>query len=167
MNVRVGRILKPHGIGGEVVVISESDSPDRFARGATFVTEFDTSLTVRSTRLHGDVILVAFEGIKDRNAAEELRGISLSIPSGERRKLEDGEFWPEDLEGLDVRDPQGRLLGSVTRVIIGDAQDRLLIRSGDGSFEVPFVRELVPDVALDAGFITVAPIDGLFSSEPD
>jgi len=167
LNVRVGRILKAHGVKGEVVVVSESDSPERFIHGATFITEFDTTLTVRSIRVHKDGMIVAFEGITERSAAEELRGTTLFIPVGERRKLEDEEFWPEDLEGLEVRDPQGRLLGRITGVIVGDAQDRLLIRSGDRAVEVPFVAELVPEVRPESGFVTVVPIDGLFSSEPD
>ncbi|NIA26222.1 MAG: ribosome maturation factor RimM [Gammaproteobacteria bacterium] len=167
MNVRVGRILKAHGIRGEVVVVSESDYPERFVRGATFNTEIDTTLTVRSIRVHKGAILVAFEGITDRSAAEGLRGTTLFITVDERRQLEDEEFWPEDLEGLDVRDPQGRLLGRITEVIVGDVQDRLLVRSGDRVVEVPFVKELVPDVRPESGFVTVVPIEGLFSSEPD
>jgi len=167
LNVRVGRILKAHGIRGEVVVVSESDSPGRFVRRAMFSTESDTTLTVRSVRVHKDGMIVAFEGVTDRSAAEELRGTILFIAADERRELEDGEFWPEDLEGLEVRDPQGRPLGTIEGVIVGDAQDRLLIRSGERTVEVPFVAELVPEVRQESGFVTVVPIDGLFSSEPD
>ncbi|GBD83865.1 ribosome maturation factor RimM [bacterium BMS3Abin02] len=147
--------------------MSESDSPERFVHGATFITDFDTTLVLRGVRVHKDGMLVAFEGVTDRNAAEELRGTTLFIPVDERRKLEDDEFWPEDLEGLEVRDPQGRPLGRITGVIVGDAQDRLLIHSGDRAVEVPFVEELVPDVRPESGFVTVVPIEGLFSSEPD
>lgn len=165
--IRVGRILKAHGIGGEVVLADESDSPKRFVKGASFLTESGPPLIVRTIRPYRGALLATFEGITDRNAAEALGGTVLHIALDARRSLEDDEFWPEDLTGLEVRDMQGRSLGTITEVIFGDVQDRLVIRSGSDIVEVPFVKELVPEVHQESGFVTVNPIEGLFSSEPD
>lgn len=156
----VGRILRAHGIRGEVVVVSESDNPDRFARGAVLLAPDGSRLVVRNVRPHKGSLIVAFEGVGDRTAAETLRNTELSVV--DRRELEADEFWPEDLVGLVARDPDGRRLGEIVDVVLG-AQDRLVIRSEGETVEVPFVKELVPEVDPDGGFVTVQPIPGLFS----
>lgn len=158
----VGRILRAHGIRGEVVVVSESDNPDRFVQGAVLLIPDGSRLVVRRVRPHKGSLIVAFEGVGDRTAAEMLRNTELSLEPDDRRGLGADEFWPEDLVGLVVRDPDGRLLGEIVDVALG-VQDRLVIRSGGETVEVPFVKELVPEVEPDGGFVTVKPIPGLFS----
>jgi 16S rRNA processing protein RimM len=155
----IGRIVRAHGIRGDVVVVSES--PERFVPGAVFDVGGGGVLVVLRSRIHGRAMIVSFEGVADRDAAERLRGTLLSVT--ERRTLGSGEFWPEDLEGLEVRDPEGRALGVVSGVILSSAQDRLVVRSSGRDHEVPFVVDLVPEVRPDAGFIVVDPIDGLLS----
>jgi 16S rRNA processing protein RimM len=158
----VGRVLRAHGIRGEVVIAPESDNPDRFTRGAVLLDPNGASLTIRGVKPHKGMLIVAFEEVEDRTAAETLRGVWLSIDPTDRRTLGPDEFWPEDLVGLDVRDLEGRTLGQIVDVLLG-AQDRLVVRSARGTVEIPFVTELVPEVEPDAGFVTVNPIPGLFS----
>jgi 16S rRNA processing protein RimM len=158
----VGRVLKAHGIRGEVIVASESDNPQRFARGAVLATPDGSTLVVRTIQPHSGALLVAFEGVDDRAAAEQLRGIVLSIDPAERRALGSDEYWPDDLIGLQVRDPEGSPLGEIVDVIIG-AQDRLVVKTLSGTVDVPFVQALVPIVDIEEGFVTVSPIPGLFS----
>lgn len=165
--IRVGRILKAHGVKGEVVVATESDSPDRFAVGASFLTDSDQSLTVSAIRTHHGRLLVTLEGITDRDSADALRDTVLYIPAEERRQLSAEEYWPEQLEGLEVRDRHGRHLGTIESVVVGGTQDRLTVRHSGQLVDVPFVKELVPEVRLDAGYVTVEPIEGLLSSGPD
>ena len=90
--------------------------------------------------------MVGFEGVNDRDAAEELRGTILSVPAASRRELEEGEFWLEDLVGLEAVDPDGILLGTVTSIDFGDAQDRIVVTTAEGrEVLVPFVSALVGD----------------------
>ena len=110
---------------------------------------------VRSIRRGKKGYEVAFEGLADRNAAEHVRGSDVTVP--ERRALDDHEFWPDQLVGLEVR-PDG---GSVVGVAHGTAQDRLIIERNHERFEVPFVDELVPVVDPDAGYIEIVEIEGL------
>lgn len=100
---------------------------------------------------------VAFEDVTDRDRAAELRGADVSVAA--RRDLGDGEYWPEDLVGLEVR-PGG---GVVVGVSHGPAQDRLVVERDGARFEIPFVDELVPTVDIEAGFLEVSEIDGLSS----
>jgi 16S rRNA processing protein RimM len=158
----VGRILKAHGVRGEVVVVSESDNPTRFAPGVVVTTSEVSRLVVRASRPHRTSLIVSFEGVDDRNAAERLRGNTLSIDPDDRRALESGEYWPDDLIGLHVRDQGGTPLGVIVDVVIG-VQDRLVVQTPSGVFEVPFVHSLVPHIDISDGVVTVNPIPGLFS----
>lgn len=98
---------------------------------------------------------VAFEEVTDRPGAEAIRNLEVFVH--ERRPLDEGEFWPEDLIGLEVR-PGG---GKVAAIAYGLAQDRLVIERDGTRFEVPFVDELVPTVDLVEGFVEVVDLPGL------
>lgn len=112
-------------------------------------------LVVRSTRHGKRGPEVAFEEILDRNGAESIRNNDVYAPN--KRLLEDGEFWPDQLIGLEVR-PRG---GRVIDVTHGPSQARLVIERGSTRFEVPFVHDLVPVIDLDDGFVQVNEIEGL------
>ena len=112
--------------------------------------------------MHRQVLLVKFVGCNDRDAAEGLRGTTLTIAASERRPLEDGEYWPDDLEGMAVLDTSGARLGTVTSVVLREAQDRLVVRGQAGrQFEIPFVPSIVGEVHPSGGFVVVEPPEGL------
>jgi 16S rRNA processing protein RimM len=121
----------------------------------------DVRLVVASVRPYRDRgLIVGFEGVRDRNAAEALRGARLSIPPGDLPPLEAGEFWPADLVGLQAFDPSGQFLGEVAGVIHGP-QDRIVVATpGGGRVEVPFVDDLVADPDGDRIVIDAPP--GMF-----
>jgi len=121
----------------------------------------DRPHVVRAIRRVDRGFQIAFEGIADRETAEAVRGLDVAVP--ERRRLAEGEYWPEDLIGLAVVDPDGRVVGVVADVIFGPGQDRLRIdqEGGGPTFEVPFVDALVPRVDLEAGEVELDPIPGL------
>lgn len=97
-------------------------------------------------------------------AAEAIRGND--VITTQRRELGENEYWPEDLVGLEVRDPDGNRLGQVATLITGGAQDRLVIDAAEGRFEVPFVAALVPEVDVSGGVVVIAPIEGLIPPSP-
>lgn len=158
----VGRVGRPHGLAGFVTVWVLSDAPERFRRGASMYVGGER-LKVEAVRDADRGLLVRFEGCRDRAAAEHLRGCELAIDPHERRPLDADEFWPDDLEGLEVRLVDGTVVGSVREVVDGAAQDRLVVDTPDGTVEIPFVAELVPRVCVKEGFVEVVPLEGLFS----
>jgi 16S rRNA processing protein RimM len=170
MDVVVGRVGRAHGIGGEVSVEVRTDEPDRrFAVGATLTTEPAAAgpLTVRSSRQHGRRLLVRFDEVADRGAAEMLRGIllSASIDDASRPQCPD-EFFDQQLVGLAVHTEDDAAVGEVVRVEHAPAHDLLVVRRFDGvEVLVPFVTALVPTVDLTAGRITVADRPGLLDPE--
>ncbi len=103
-------------------------------------------------------------GLGDRTAAEAVAKRTLTIDAVDRRTLEDGEFWPDDLVGLHAVTASGTALGIVTDVILGDAQDRLVVSTTNGRrVEVPFVAALVDEPRDDS--VVIRPPEGLFPSD--
>ena len=169
MQVTVGRIGRPHGIRGDVVVGVRTDEPElRFARGSWLDTDpvGVGPLKVVASRWHSGELLVRFEGISDRDAAAELRGTWLTVDSATLAPPEDpDEFHDADLVGLTVRTIDGTHVGTVDDVL-HSGQDVLLIKSGDGrDILVPFVKALVPDVDIPGGALTIDPPEGLLNLE--
>lgn len=170
MSVVLARIGKPHGLRGEVTVQLHTDEPERrFAVGQVLDTEatpgsgVPRALTIRSTRVHQGIWLLGFEEIPDRTGAEGLRGTRLVLAEDVVAEAdEDVEGWTEaELVGLEVRDPDGAVLGVVAGLDLGTAQDRLEVTLTDGvTAWVPFVEEMVPTVEADHVVVKAPP--GLF-----
>jgi 16S rRNA processing protein RimM len=165
----VGRIVKPHGIRGELVVDLRTDSADlRFAVGSVlFVTSRDgvvaRSLTVTAARPHAGRLLVRFEGVADRDGADALRGVPLAAHVTDLPPIEDpDEFYDHQLEGLAVHTVAGALVGTVREVLHGAGGELLVVdRDGGGEALVPFVHQIVPEVDVPGGRILLDPPPGL------
>lgn len=167
----VARIGKPHGLRGEVTVQLHTDDPEtRLAVGNVIDTEaragsgVPRQLTIRSTRVHNGVWLVAFEEVPDRTGAEGLRGTRLLLDAdaaAQDDEQDDDAWYEDDLVGLAVHDPAGAVIGTVTGLEVGAAQDRLVVELTDGvTAYVPFVEEIVPEVSKDHVVVDAPP--GLF-----
>ena len=159
---RVGRIGRPHGVRGEVTVVPDGDDPGRFSPGAELLTDRGDTLVVVASRPYRDKgLVVGFTGVDDRNAAEALRGTLLYTTVEDRRPLDEGEFWSEELVGLTAVSPDGTVLGEVVAVEHGAGQDRLVVATTGGrQVLVPFVKALVGEPA--DGRIEVRDPGGLF-----
>lgn len=158
----MGRVLRPHGLRGTVVVESLSDRPRlRFAPGEVLALDNGATLTVAALEAPGPLPRLTFVEIGDRDGAEKLRGRLLYIDRERLRPLAPDEFWPEDLAGLEVRSQDGALLGRVEGVVLAPSQDRLVVRGLAGLFEIPFVAALVPAVDFEAKTVIVDLPEGL------
>jgi 16S rRNA processing protein RimM len=169
MRVIVGRVGRPHGIRGEVVIGVRTDEPElRFAVGAVVgagpTSDGDpaSDLRVASARWHSGQLLVAFAGVTDRTAAGELTGSWLSVEASQLPATQDpDEFRDHELIGLSVRTPEGQAVGVVADVL-HYGQDLLVVRRPEGGESlVPFVKALVPEVDLGAGVLIIDPPPGL------
>ena len=174
MRIVVGRVGRPHGIRGEVVIGVRTDEPDlRFAVGATVDARSSLDddspgggepLRVASARWHSGQLLVAFAGITDRTAAAELTGSWLSVDSSQLPETGDpDEFRDHELIGLSVRTCAGDPVGVVTDVL-HYGQDLLVVRRADdsgGECLVPFVTAIVPEIDVPAGVLVIDPPPGL------
>jgi 16S rRNA processing protein RimM len=161
-SVIVGKITKAHGLHGEVMVLVFSDNPDRFESGSSLFFEDGREVRVRASRPNGGRLLVAFEGVGDRNAAEALRGLTLVVPRSFLPDLPEGELWPHELEGCAVVTESGRALGVIADVVANSAND-LWVAVDDTGAEtmVPAIHEVIVEVDVKAGRVLVRDIPGL------
>lgn len=166
MQVVVGRVSRAHGIRGELTVQVRTDEPERrFAPGSSLFAG-DRRLEISGSRRHSGKLLVRFVGVDDRTAAEALHGqvLEAAVDPTDVPDAED-EFYDHQLVGLAVRRVSGEQVGTVLAVTHLPAQDLLTLDVGGRETLVPFVSELVPEVDLGAGTVTVADVPGLL--DPD
>ena len=168
MQLVVGRIGRPHGVRGEVTVEVRTDDPElRFAPGSVLGTEPESAgpLVVSSKRWHRGVLLLRFDEVNDRDAAERLRDTLLVIDSADVEPPADpDEFYDHQLIGLSVATVQGDAVGAVTDVL-HHGQDLLVVRHEGREVLIPFVKALVPEVDLAAGRLVIDPPRGLLNPD--
>jgi len=168
MDLVVGRVVKAHGVTGEVVVEIRTDDPDtRFAPGSSLRGKPsrggpESRYLVESVREHGGKLLMRLDGVADRNAAESLRGILFVVDSEDLPPIEDpDEFYDHQLEGLQVVTTVGETVGTVAEVLHTAAGELLSIRAEEGEVLVPFVSAIVTSVSLADQKIEIDPPEGL------
>lgn len=172
MELTVGRVVKAHGISGELVVEIRTDDPAaRFAPGSTLRAKpsrggAERSCVIESAREHGGRLLVRLAGVTDRDAADALRGTLFVVDSGDLPPIDEADtYYDHELEGLHVRTITGQDVGVVAEVVHTAAGELLAVRheSGDDKREVlvPFVTAIVTSVSLDDGAIEIDPPEGL------
>ena len=161
----VGRIGKPQGIKGEVTVQVRTDDPDaRFAAGAVLFTDPAERgpLTVAASRWQNGRLMVAFEGVADRNEAEQLRETLLQVDARTLPPPEDeDEFHDHVLRGMAVHVVGGERIGEVADVLHLPHGDVLVVQTGEREVLVPFVKAMVPVVDVAARRLEVDPPEGL------
>ena len=159
--VAVGRVLRPHGVRGEVVVEVLSDVPDRFRQGSRLLGVREgapatpATLIVASSRPHKTGAVVRFEGFADPDQAAVLRGLDLEVPRAEVPKAPAGTYYQYELLGCLCRDGDTEL-GRVVEVV-EDGGGLMLIVAGEGRrVPVPFVKEFLRRVDVEVGEIDLA-----------
>jgi 16S rRNA processing protein RimM len=166
----VGRIGRAHGIRGQVTVEVRTDDPElRFAPGSVLITEPAERgpLTVAEYRVHSGRLLLAFEGVGDRNRAEELRNTMLVVDADPDEKPEDPEeFYDHQLLGLPVLDEQGAAIGEIADVLHLPGQDVLAVKRPDAPEAlIPFIKRFVPVVDIAGRRVVVTPPEGLLDMD--
>ena len=129
--VAVGRVTRAHGVHGEVAVLSLTDVAERF------------------------------EEVPDRTAADALSGSYLFVPGASSPTLSDGEFWPHQIVGAEVRTESGRSLGRIVEIVRTPANDVWVARGDEGESLIPALRDLVLSVDVAAGRVMVREVPGL------
>jgi 16S rRNA processing protein RimM len=148
--LEVGRVVRAHGLHGELVVDLVTDRTERLAPGSRLQTE-NRSVTVISSRPHQGRFLVTFDGVTDRAGADALVGSPLRADA-----VDDPDaVWVHNLIGSVVREADGTERGRVVSVLANPAHDQLVLDSGA---RVPSVFV----VSCADGVTVIDPPDGLF-----
>jgi 16S rRNA processing protein RimM len=169
----VGRVLRPHGVRGEVRVEVLTAYPERLGEHAWFYlapAEAPDDVSrhrVERVRPHGNIVLVKFAGYEDRDAADELRDMLVKIATETAVPLDEGELYVHQIIGLDAETDVGEWLGKVVEVIETGANDVYLIRGPRGEVLLPAVRDVVVDVDLAEGKLLVHLMPGILDDDDD
>jgi len=169
MELVAGRVVKAHGITGELVVDVRTDDPEqRFAPGHRLRLKprgpgEPMEVQVESARPHGARMLIRLSGVMDRDTADALRGSLFIVDSADLPPIDDpDEFYDHQLEGLTVRTTDGSEIGSVAEVLHTAGGELLSVRTTEGAeVLVPFVSAIVTSVSLASGVVEIDPPDGL------
>jgi 16S rRNA processing protein RimM len=161
----VGRIARPHGLRGEVIVDVETDFPlDRFRLGARLFVERHGAalpLTLTSVRFQRERAVVGLSGVEDAAAAKGLAGAELRVPAADLVTLPPGMFYRHDLVGCRVITRTGDTVGVVTGVDGTVDGSRLVVDTPEGQVLIPLVAAICPTVDPVGKRIVIEPPDGL------
>lgn len=165
----VGRVVKAHGLRGELVVQPSTDHADeRFAPGVVLQVSGGSgprTLSITSARRHGERLLVTADEVTDRDTAEAMRRAVLQAEAVESLIDDPDEFHDHQLEGLRAELADGTVVGVITAVRHGAGGELLVIEGAQaGELLIPFVTAIVPTVDLAGGRVVLDPPEGLLES---
>jgi len=163
----VGRLGRPHGVRGEVVLILLTDFPERLQPTAeVFLSEEHVPVQIRSRRENQNHLLLKFDGYDTPEAVAELRNQLLFVRADDRPVLPEGEYYHHQIIGLQVIDEQGKSLGEVTDILSTGSNDVYIIQPESGpEILLPATEEVILDINLELGHIRVHLIPGLLPGE--
>lgn len=164
--ILIGKIAATHGIRGQLRVISYSGEPANLTGlrsvllkgSAGDMERFD----VAGASVHGTKLLLSLKGYVEINQVLHFVGRELYADRDQLPPLDDGEYYWCDLLGLRVMTDQGDLLGSLTEIIATGSNDVYVVTAGEREYLIPALADVVLDVDLTAGTMTVSPPEGLF-----
>jgi 16S rRNA processing protein RimM len=166
--VLVGRIARPHGLRGDVLIAVETDFPDvRFAEGAEVFAQRGGApipLEIERSRVHAGKLLVAFRGLGRIEDVEEL-GRDLRVPESALVPLPEGEYYWYQYVGAPVQTESGQPVGTVVRVEPTGGSGMLVVKRSDlasepdDEIQIPLTPSLCPVLRPD--LIVVRPPEGL------
>lgn len=161
--VRVGIVGAPHGVRGELRVKPLTEDPLALKLYSPLETaDGKRRFEVAAARLQGDMLVVRFKGIVDRDTAAALTHTELYVPRARLPRAEPGEYYHADLIGLRVETVTGESVGEIVAVRNFGAGDLFEVaRPGRDSVYVPFTDAFVPQIDLDGGRALIDPPAGL------
>ena len=161
MQLVVGRIGRAHGVLGEATIEVQTDDPDtRFQVGNKLTLDDGQQLTIRSSRWHNQILLLAFDGVTDRNQIEELRDQLISSDV-DLDSLAPGEYHFQQLIGCEVFQQNGELIGAVDEIVKLPGQDLLSVNRAGAQVLIPMVKQIIIEIDVSAKKIVVNPPEGL------
>jgi 16S rRNA processing protein RimM len=162
--IAIGRIVRPHGVRGEFSVEVLTDFPERFNSLETiYLGDADNAqiVQVSSTRWHKNHVLMKLKHCDDRSSVETLRGLLVQVPIDEAMPLEEDEFYPHQLIGLNVITVDGESLGQVNHILYTNANDVYIVNGPKGEILLPAISDVIEQVDLSEKKMIVKLMPGL------
>lgn len=161
--VTIGKLRRPHGVHGEIVMEIYTDFPERLRAGMTlYAGETYQVLKLTHRRWHQEGLLLTFDGYDTPERVGELRNQLLFLRTADLPSLPAGEYYHHQLLGLAVMDESGKLLGQVTEILETGANDVLVVRSQTGGeILLPLIDEVLLEINLPDGQMRVHLLPGM------
>jgi 16S rRNA processing protein RimM len=161
--LEIGKIRRPHGVLGDVLVELHTDFPEKIAPGKdVFIGKGYQPVTILRKRNHKDGVLLGFEGYSTPEQAGKFRNLFLFISASERESLLPGEYYFRDLIGIHVQDETGRSIGELSEIIQTGANDVYVVKSDHGKETLlPAISDVIKQIDLEAKRMTVHLLPGL------
>lgn len=160
----IGRVIRAHGLRGEVSVVVLTDFPERFetTEWVYLGNEFEAApYRLKSFRWHKQNVLLTLEGVTNRTQAELLKGQLVQVPLEEAVTLPDGSYYLYQLIGLKVEDTSGKFLGTIKEVLETGANDVYVVEHEGQELLLPAIPDVVKSVDIATGIMIVHLLDGL------
>lgn len=163
--ILIGKVLGTHGIKGQVRVVPYSGNPESITSLSTFILRMPDgryeSFEVAGATEHKKRVLVTLKGFNDINLVMGLVGCEIYINSNQLPELPDGEYYWQDLIGLEVLTDMGELLGELDHIFETGSNDIYVVKAGKREYLIPAISDVVLDINLDTRKMTVRPPEGL------
>lgn len=166
----IGKIIKPKGIKGDIVVKLLTDFPGRIKRNTILYLQENLSenskLSIEKIVLAGDIAKIKFIEVNTRNKAEELKGSFLFIPSCKSPKLSADSYWVHQIIGLDVYNKNGQYLGKIEEILRTKANDIYVVKKKVDSgkkkeYLIPAIKKVVKKIDLSSNKMVIEMIPGM------
>ena len=159
----VGFLRRPHGVQGEILMDVHTDFPQRLKAGRRlFLGSEYLPVTLAGVRPHGDALIVRLQGIDTPEAAGRFRNTWLFSRKEDLPPLPEGRFYQYQVLGLEVRDEEDRLIGTVTEILETGANDVYVVTDGTGrEVLLPVIPEVILEINPEAGRLRVHLLEGL------
>ena len=152
--VKLGKIVRPHGVRGEVKIMSDFDDTMLSSKLNNVFID-DNSIKVKNVKFMNNCIVLKLEGIDSMNDAESFRGKEVFISHDDLNELSEDEYYVEDLIGCNVVFENGKEVGKLSDVNNYGATDILVIKDGTEEIMCPLVEGLLIDVDFDMNKIII------------
>lgn len=159
----VGKLRRPHGVHGELIMEVLTDFPERLRPGVQiYLGENHLADRLRTRRTNGSTLLVAFDSVRDPESAGALRNQFVFVRADDRPPLPEGEYYHHQLLGLQVISDDGRLLGKLVEILDTGANDVYIVRPEHGAdILLPALNSVMQEIDLAGKKITVHLLPGL------
>ncbi len=161
--VTIGRVLKPFGVKGEVRVESLTDVPGRFEDHPAVSLVSTTGQILQTTITHarpaGPYYLLKFADFSSPEEIAAFRGALIQMPPGTTVPALENHYYQFELIGLEVRDESNQTLGHVEEVLELPHHAVFVVRQKNEEFLIPAIRQVIKDVDVSHGTMTVSAIE--------
>ncbi len=166
--VVVGKVIKPHGLHGELKVISYIVKPENFQQWESVFVKKNSDegvwLQIDSVRFQHKGVLLKFSGVNERDSAEFYRGSLLYVKREAVEELSENSYPLFQISGCMVETLSGRKIGIVEDILRSPAQNIIVVKRGRKQVLIPFVKEFVKKIDIESGRVVISPIEGLLDN---